>query len=97
MDPTTYITNDGVIIEESVLRSKICHYLKGDGEESKETPRAGSWWDSIPFGRHEDKSTDHPNMSGRSRTPRKSDPSLVDLATPIANLLIDLKMMHDDM
>ena len=85
MDPTTYITNDGVIIEESVLRSKICHYLKGDGEESKETTRAGSWWDSIPFGRHEDNSTDHPNMSGSSHTPRKTDPSLVDVVTPIAN------------
>ena len=98
MDPTTYNTNDGAIIEESVLRSNICHYLKDDVEESKEKPRAGSLWDSFHFGRHEEKPTEHPNMSGSSRTPTKPDINLVaNLSTPIENLLIDLKMMHDDM
>jgi hypothetical protein len=97
ISPSLYGTDHSGIIDESVFRIYIYHFLKGDGDESKQNPRAGSLWDYNPF-RREEKPTEPPDMSGSSRSPRKSDSSLVaNLSTPIANLLVDLKMMHDDM
>ena len=97
ISPSLYGTDHSGIIDESVFRIYIYHFLKGDGEESKEKPRAVSLWDYNPFGRHEEKPTEHPNMSGTGRTPKPDTSLVANLSTPIANLLVDLKMMHDDM
>ena len=97
MKPSLFGTDHSGIIDESVFRIYIYHFLKGDGEESKEKPRAASWWGSIPFGRRDDKPTEPPNMSGTDRTPKPDTSLVANLSTPIANLLVDLKMMHDDM
>ena len=96
INPSLYGTDHSGIIDEAVFRICIYHYLKGDGEESKEKPRAASWL-YTPFGRRDDKPTEPPNMSGTDRTPKPDTSPAANLSTPIANLLVDLKMMHDDM
>ena len=96
MDPIVYSTDHSGIIDEAVFRICIYHYLKGDGDESNQKPRAASWLDYTPFGHHDDKPTE-PNMSGTDRTPKTDTSLAANLSTPIANLLVDLKMMHDDM
>ena len=97
MKPSLFGTDHSGIIDESVFRIYIYHFLKGDGEESKEKPRGGSWLDYTPFGHRDDKPTEPPNMSGTGRTPKPDTSLVANLSTPIANLLVDLKMMHDDM
>ena len=93
MKPTIFDTDDGAIIEESVVQSYICNYLKKGDEESNVKSHVGLVWSG---------STNTPNGSlvpaKAPVSPKQPEYGLVsNLSPPIASLLINLKMMHDDM
>ena len=98
ISPGEYVINHADYISNVLVRGRISAYLKRHIQEQAKSESKGGIFDSL-WDIRERGTNRTPGRSGtltdRPPTPDKNRVS--DLSTPIANLLIDLRTMHDDM